>query len=144
MLFRGKYAFLTNMYTCDIPCIIRGQKYLFHNAEALYQAMKCPERAREFEPLTGPEAKCLGRTIQLRPDWDKIKLEVMARVVRAKFDANPQLVQKLLETGDIELVEHNNWKDTYWGVCAGKGENHMGKALMAERAARRATMAKTA
>lgn len=29
-----------------------------------------------------------------------------------------------------ELIEGNYWHDTYWGVCEGVGENHLGKLLM--------------
>ena len=38
--------------------------------------------------------------------------------------------QKLIDTGDIELVEVNSWGDTFYGVCNGVGENHLGKLLM--------------
>lgn len=33
-------------------------------------------------------------------------------------------------TGDAELIEGNNWGDTFWGVCNGRGENMLGKLLM--------------
>ena len=135
MMFRGAYAFMSNMYACEIPCVIRGQHYTFHNAEALYQAMECPERASEFEPLDGPAAKRLGKRVPIRPDWEKIKLQVMARVVHAKFGKNPALAEKLMATGDIDIVETNSWRDTYWGTYKGAGSNHLGKILMAERAA---------
>jgi predicted NAD-dependent protein-ADP-ribosyltransferase YbiA (DUF1768 family) len=36
----------------------------------------------------------------------------------------------LLETKDATLIEGNTWGDQYWGVCAGVGENHLGKLLM--------------
>ncbi len=29
-----------------------------------------------------------------------------------------------------EIVERNTWNDTFWGVCKGKGENHLGILLM--------------
>lgn len=28
------------------------------------------------------------------------------------------------------IIEVNNWGDTYWGVCNGIGDNHLGKILM--------------
>jgi hypothetical protein len=40
----------------------------------------------------------------------------------------------LLATGDMELIEDNDWDDTYWGVCNGAGENNLGKLLMKIRA----------
>ena len=42
----------------------------------------------------------------------------------------PELREKLLATGNEELIEGNWWGDTYWGVCKGKGENNLGKSLM--------------
>lgn len=60
-----------------------------------------------------------------------MKLQLMERLLLKKFDNNhPQPQQMLLSTGDEELIEGNYWKDTYWGVCNGVGENHLGKLLM--------------
>jgi predicted NAD-dependent protein-ADP-ribosyltransferase YbiA (DUF1768 family) len=53
--------------------------------------------------------------------------------VKDKFSRNPELRVKLLNTGDLQLVEGNYWGDTFWGVCNGKGENHLGKILMRVR-----------
>jgi predicted NAD-dependent protein-ADP-ribosyltransferase YbiA (DUF1768 family) len=39
----------------------------------------------------------------------------------------------LIDTGDQELIEGNWWGDVIWGVCNGKGENHLGKILMEVR-----------
>ena len=33
----------------------------------------------------------------------------------------------------MELIEGNVWNDTFWGVCNGKGHNHLGKILMKVR-----------
>ena len=57
----------------------------------------------------------------------------MYEIVKDKFSRNPELRVKLLNTGDIELIEGNYWGDTFWGVCNGKGENHLGKILMRVR-----------
>ena len=56
----------------------------------------------------------------------------MEEVVRAKFSQNPELLQRLIDTGDMELVEGNRWHDAYWGVdlATGEGENHLGLILM--------------
>ena len=74
----------------------------------------------------------MGRKLQVREGWDSIKLTVMEDLLRQKFAA-ADLRQKLLDTGDAELVEGNVWQDFWWGVCDGKGENHLGKLLMAIR-----------
>ena len=45
----------------------------------------------------------------------------------------PELKQKLLETGNTELVEGNTWGDTFWGVYNVEGENILGRLLMKVR-----------
>ncbi len=80
------------------------------------------------------KAKRLGRGVSLRPNWENIKLQVMKDIVRAKFTQNTDLRIMLVQgTGDAELIESNDWGDEFWGVCDGKGENHLGKILMEVR-----------
>lgn len=132
MEFRGQYAFLSNFY----PCIIRVKGLEFGNAEAAFQACKFTDLAarQQFCRLDGKAAKQLGRKIKLRADWADIKLAVMASIVTYKFgSANPTLVPMLLSIRE-PIVEDNNWGDTYWGMCSGVGENHLGKILNARKA----------
>jgi len=68
----------------------------------------------------------------LRPDWARIKLDIMYHLLQQKF-RDPLLQKLLLRTQDAELVEGNVWNDTYWGVCSGVGENHLGRLLMLVR-----------
>jgi len=81
---------------------------------------------------TPGQAKKLGKSIELRPDWEEIKIEVMRELLRQKFDITKHydLWLELHMTKPDELVEGNWWGDTFWGVCKGKGENHLGKLLM--------------
>lgn len=127
--FQGEYFFLSNFY--NAPVVYQGIR--FENNEAAFQAAKCPERMRDFCGLTPRDAKRLGRRIALRPDWEAVKYDVMYQVCKAKFSQNPDLLEKLLATGDAELVEGNTWGDTVWGVCKGVGENNLGKTLMRVR-----------
>jgi len=129
--FRGCYAFLSNFYTLK-NFTFEGIPY--KNAEAAFQSMKCinPEDRIRFSDLIGSEARVLGRTVSLRPDWEHIKDDIMYRVVKTKF-SDSNLKQRLLDTGDEELVEDNWWSETYWGVCAGVGLNKLGKILMRVR-----------
>ena len=85
-----------------------------------------------FSAMNGMVAKREEKKVQLRADWETVKNGVMEEVVRAKFSQNPDLLQKLLDTGDLELTEGNGWHDTYRGVDVrtGKGENHLGRILM--------------
>jgi hypothetical protein len=82
---------------------------------------------------TPGKAKKLGRTVSLRSDWEDVKLDVMRKLIRQKFE-NPFLRPLLMLTGDAILEEHNYWHDTIWGIYAGIGENWLGRILMEERA----------
>lgn len=56
----------------------------------------------------------------------------MYKLLRAKFVQEP-MRSKLLETGEAYLEETNYWKDTFWGVYNGTGENRLGRLLMLVR-----------
>ena len=74
----------------------------------------------------------MNRKVLLRRDWEDVKDGIMEEVIRAKFTQNPELAKKLVATGDVLLMESNNWHDTYWGVDSRtlEGENHLGVILM--------------
>lgn len=125
--FKGAYAFLSNFYLEPNGL----------TAEHRFQATKTLDPRQRDEVLaarTPGAAKHLGRKVALRPDWEDIKLSVMRDLVAAKF-REPELREKLLATGDAYLQEGNRWNDRYWGVdiASGRGENHLGRILMAVR-----------
>lgn len=128
--FREEYDYLSNFYPA--PVEYKGLWYL--NNEAAFQAQKCmtEEEKQAFTQLEPSKAKRLGRQVPLRPDWEEVKVEIMAEIVRAKFTQNPWLASRLVATGDREIIEGNTWGDTCWGVDTrtGKGKNHLGKILM--------------
>ena len=126
----GKYRFLSNFWSC----ILEWDGQLYPSVENAYQATKCadPDDRLKFVAIKASEAKRLGRVIRMRPDWDSVKLDVMLRLVRRKFE-DEKLASLLLETGAEEIQEGNWWGDTYWGTVNGVGENHLGKILMKVR-----------
>lgn len=130
LVFRDEYRFLSNFW--DAPVTYDGLTYM--NNEAAFQAQKClqPEEKEAFTELPPSKAKNLGRRVELRPDWEEVKVGIMEEIVRAKFTQNDELKQKLLATKDMVLEEGNTWNDTFWGVSrrTGEGENHLGKILM--------------
>lgn len=127
--FEGEYFFLSNFYEC--PINYHGLTY--RNSEAAFHAQKNVSRAREFCDLSPSEAKRLGRRVELREDWEEVKLRIMYSIVKTKFTQHRNLKKKLLSTGNQELVEGNWWNDCYWGVCKGIGQNNLGKILMKVR-----------
>lgn len=124
--FRGDYCFLSNFY----PVEVTYDGYTYLNNESAFQAQKDLSRRNEFTNLSPTSAKRLGRRVNLRSDWEQIKLSIMEEILRCKFDQHPDLKEKLINTGDRLLIEGNTWNDTFWGVCKGKGQNHLGLLLM--------------
>lgn len=127
--FRGKFFFLSNFYSA--PVTYNG--ITFQNNEAAFQAMKCPSRANEFTNLNPSDAKRLGRKVKLRTDWEEVKESVMYLICFQKFKQNRELRERLLKTGNAELIEGNSWGDQIWGVCNGVGKNLLGNILMKVR-----------
>ena len=130
--FDGDNSFLSNFYYA--PIVYDGVRY--NSTEVAYQAAKSSDEndKKKFVCLTSPEAKRLGRKIKLRDDWDYVKDKIMYEICWLKFTTHQDLKEKLLATGDEELVEGNWWGDVYWGVCNGIGKNQLGKTLMRIRA----------
>jgi ribA/ribD-fused uncharacterized protein len=123
----------SNMHRFDEPLIYQG--LVFWYVENFYQAMKTTDREirARIAALPSPyEAKKAGRGLRLRPDWDDIKLRVMEYALKHKFQPGTSWQRMLMATGDQELIEWNDWGDTYWGkdIRTGKGENHLGRLLM--------------
>lgn len=134
--FRGAYGFLSNFH----PAEFVWEGILWKNSEAAYQGAKTGIRdtLHEFSKMDSPaKAKRAGKTVAMRPDWGKVKVRIMRDIVFAKFNQNPDLKEQLLATGNSQLEEGNEWKDTFWGVCppySDFGNNHLGQILMQLRA----------
>lgn len=126
--FQGEYRWLSNFYECPIK--FEGDTY--QSTEAAFQAAKCQNKAQriQFFNLNPSEAKAKGRHVKLRGDWECIKEDVMYLVCKYKFTQYKDLMQKLINTKDQQLIEGNTWNDTYWGMCNGIGKNKLGKILM--------------
>lgn len=126
--FEGNFRFLSNFW----PSVVQLDGVKFSSVEHAYQAAKTFDdemRQKIKNAKTANIAKKLGQKVELRKDWESVKLDVMEKLLREKF-AIPELKQLLLDTGDAELVEGNWWGDRFYGVCDGKGLNHLGRLLM--------------
>ena len=136
--FSGQRAFLSNFHLC--PVVVEGIRW--KSVEHFYQAAKAADIAdkrRIWAAPTAAQAKRLGQTVRIRPDWNTVKESAMLTALRAKFVKEP-LTSLLLATGDDVLVESNYWHDNFWGACTcprcapvEKG-NRLGRMLMEIRA----------
>ena len=128
--FQGEHRWLSNFWPAKVE--IYGTVY--PTVENAYQAAKTHSPNRDpFLTCTPGQAKRLARELQIRSDWEEVKVYVMRRLISQKFAPGTELAEKLLDTGDCKIVEGNRWGDTFWGVCRGHGQNTLGKLIMEQR-----------
>lgn len=131
--FRGEYRWLSNFELVDIEY----QGVTYPSSEHAYMSAKKNSVGWKFKcadrSLTCGDIKSLGSKIELREDWEDIKLQVMEEILTIKFSKEPYRT-KLLDTGVQNLQEGNRWNDKFWGVCLkenpNEGENHLGRIIM--------------
>lgn len=134
MNFSGSSSFMLNSSPSKI--VVKG--ITFRNAETLYYASLCSrdeERVR-FSKLSAFDARTLAQNADLENNFsNEERIAKMRSCIKAKFiqPQNWDLAQKLVGTGDRELVNGNTSGDTFWGVSGGKGDNYLGKILMVVR-----------
>ena len=85
----------------------------------------------DVHDMTAGQVKRWGSKVNVRDDWEQVKLDVMFQILVDKF-SDCEMSQLLENTGDKILIEANNWGDKYWGLCVktNTGSNHLGKILM--------------
>lgn len=115
------------------PVNIEGFGF-FPTAEAAIQAYKNPnnpEYVSKQESSNNPIiSKNLGRNIDLRSDWLDVCENLMYKIVKAKFEQHPKLLENLLSTG-LRYIIYHTLVDNFWGDGGdGSGENKLGKVLM--------------
>ena len=137
--FKDEFDFLSNFYVSEV--LYEG--VLYQSSEHAFQAAKTLDtklRMKISAADTPSRAKKLGRQLEIRPDWEEVKITVMEHVVRSKFKRNRWIAQKLINTGSRHLLEGNSWHDNTWGNCfchqceSITGKNLLGVLLMEERA----------
>ncbi len=131
--FQGEYRFLSNFW----PCYLMYQGFLYPTLEHAYQSAKVADpgiKAIIRDCQTPAAAKDWFETHNAKsdPGWTvEKKLSIMEKLLMIKFGGqDPFLTRAILATGDAELIEGNDWGDTFWGVCNNVGENNLGRILM--------------
>ncbi len=146
---RDQFRFLSHFHPS--PIVIAGEAWL--TVEHYYQAQKSADPAykaairatinpgmakRIAAPPSAPrrisqQSWFRKHGKQPRPDWHDVKLAIMRRADHAKFAQNLELAERLLATGDAELVEDSPG-EPFWGTGQdGTGLNWAGRVLMEVR-----------
>lgn len=94
---------------------------------------RTPRRAKQLAwgwPLTEDEQAA----------WNERRVDVMLALVDRKVDDWPYVAEKLLATGEQNVVEFNTHHDNFWGDCTCAwakcrkiGQNWLGETLMLVR-----------
>lgn len=136
--FRRSYqdfGWLSNLF----PAKIRVGGFEYNSSEQLYKKLKClvtrggPELL-DLMASSGDDCRKLVKQTppNLEKKWSAVKFEVMIACQYLKFSQNGDLRERLLKTGNQELLE--NTPDPQWGVGqSGRGKNLCGRALMEVR-----------
>lgn len=132
------YGGLSNMAP-GFPLVVNGIQ--IRTSEALYQACRFPH-LREVQQLVIEQVSPMAAKMrskpfrkQSRPDWDRVRVDVMRWCLRLKLAQNWNKFSALLKsTGDSPIVEEST-RDDFWGadpIDEGRlvGGNVLGRLLM--------------
>lgn len=132
--FTGQWEFLSNFY----PAAVDYEGDAYPAVEHAFQAARSmdPAERRIIRVARTPrEARALGGGIEFaRPDWERVKVDIMFQLVWQKFHRHKDPRDKLLATGNELIADINHTGDTFWGAYKGEGGNRLGKILMHVRA----------
>lgn len=130
-----EHRWLSNFWPCEI--IFEGVTY--RSVEHAYMSAKSDDPEWKLFCLNTEkpaDVKYKSKEIELRPDWDDIKVKVMRKCVTEKFTQEP-FKTMLLETGTEHIQEGNWWGDRFWGVDLNVsppiGKNMLGILIMEVR-----------
>lgn len=118
------------------------QYYMHQKAQTFADTTTAEDVLNEEDPK---EQKRICRKFDKRDQtaWNRIRVEVMERGLKAKFDQNPELADFLIKTGNTNILECNR-SDSFWGIgmalsnpkvwirnsWVNTAENKLGKLLM--------------
>ena len=114
-----EYGFLSNWYKSkfvidDFEYLHVEQYIMAQKAKMFHDSANYTAILRATEPW---ECKDLGRKVTPYDNkkWSENRYEIAKTAVRAKFEQNDELKQKLLATGNAILAEASP-KDDVWGI----------------------------
>lgn len=130
--FKDENRWLSNMTLVNI----HFDGLTFKSVEHAYQSAKSDSLDWKMFCYTEEspyKIKIKSKEISIVDNWDDIKLGLMEGLLNQKFRQEPFKTQ-LLNTGDENIQEGNEWGDKFWGVdlksSPNIGENHLGRLIM--------------
>lgn len=142
------HEFLSNDYPAKITITIPDMDnftMVWPSATHLFQAMKTDDMSvaqKIFDAEDAEEARRIGDSITPHYGYDNAtKLLYMKGIISKKFKQHPDLMDKLVATGEDIIISTNSHHDNFFGSCTcpdcinTKGHNHVGTALMGLRTA---------
>lgn len=129
-----EFQWMSHFYRCANGIWYRG--HWSRTAEGHFHAWKknakdpISEILRQDDPLT---AKRMGRKVNLRPDWNDVRIPIMCAIDTCKILQNHNMFRRLVNTGDRPIYEDSP-HDNFWGTGTlngtGPGKNWSGVILM--------------
>lgn len=144
LFFQSGHSFLSNFY----PAPIVHDNCYYQTAEHWFQSAKClfANDIRRHELIIQArsplDAKKIGDQINETSEWRKHRENALKEALDLKFDQNPTLAQRLIDTGQLTL--HEATPNMFYGIGASlhsrelrnkrySGLNKLGIALEAKR-----------
>ena len=120
------------------------EQYMMYKKAMLFQDRETAGKILQTDDVA--EIKALGRGVRNFDDqiWTKSREEIVYKGIFEKFYQNPELMERLAETGE-DVIAECAVKDCIWGIglsmkdedrfCVGKwkGQNLLGQILMRVR-----------
>ena len=138
---KNSYQDFSNFAKVPFTIRLKGQATTFPTVEHYFHYQKADlfnDKSAKIAILNTPnplQAKRIGReVINFDPKaWDAVAEKHIANDIYLKFSQHPNLKEKLLATGNEDLLEANPYDSKYSIGRDGKGQNLTGKCLMRVR-----------
>ncbi|WP_333736270.1 NADAR family protein [Streptomyces sp. IBSBF 2806] len=115
----------------EFPAPIALSNRTYPTVAHAYWALAVADEQRQVEILGAErpyDAQKLAEDSPLRDDWSQVRVAVMTRLLRAKFQQHPEFAETLMATGATRLI-YTEIGSTFWGQHGLEGRNWMGRLL---------------